>query len=278
MIDDNTASTEEQENNLAGDTGAADLVADKNTEQAQADLEKIIVDPLEKMSVEEVLNHPILGQALKRQIQSEKDKEIARERRRFQDEAQRKADEIRRVNEESTKNAFVESGDYEGLGKLEAERIAENKRLAQYASTFSSTVEKIIKGHPEFSSIGEDKMEEIFSEVRSSGGNIIDFTARLAEERRVQEIDKVRKESGSNVSDLVKTEVEARLAELGLADRTKALNTGESPSDGVSGSTGPKPSKESIKYDQASTKFGAGEMSWEAFKPYLEEHKKKLNG
>lgn len=276
MIDETTASTEELENNPTGDTGAEDLVTDKNTEQTQAALEKV-VDPLEKMSVEEVLKHPVLGEALKRQIQSEKDKEIAKERRRLQDEAQRKADEIRRVNEESNKRKLVEDGNYEGLGKLEAERLAENERLAKYASTFSSTVEKIIKGHPEFSSIGEDRMEEIFSEVKNSNGNIIDFTARLAEERRVQEIDKIRKESGANVSDLVKTEVEARLAELGLADRTKALDTGDTSSTGVSGSTGPKPSKESTKYDQASLKFGAGEMSWSEFKPYLDEHKKTLN-
>jgi hypothetical protein len=277
MIDETTASTEEQETNPAGDTGAEDLGTVKDPEQPQAALETK-VDPLEKMSVEEVLNHPILGEALKRQIQSEKDKEIARERRRAQDETQRRAEEIRRVTEESSKQKLVEEGDYEGLGKLEAERLAENKRLAKYASTFSATVEQIVKGHPEYSSIGEDRMEEIFSEVKRANGNIVDFTARLAEERRTQEVDRVRKESGANVSDLVKSEVEARLAELGLADRSKALNTGEAPSTGVSGSTGPKPSKESIRYDQASEKFGAGDMSWAEFKPYLDDHKKKLNG
>lgn len=276
MIDETNVSSEEQVGNLAGDTGADNSTSEtKKVEQAQADLETK-TDPLEKMSVDEILKHPVLGEALKRQIQSEKDKEIARERRRIQDEAQRKADEIRRVNEESTKRKFVEEGDYESLGKLEAERLAENERLAKYASTFSSTVEKIVKSHPEFSSIGEDKMEQIFADVKATGGNIVDFTAKLAEERRIQEIEKVKRESGTNVAELIKAEVEARLAELGLEDRSKALSTGESSSTAVSAQTGPKTSKNVDTYEDLSTKFGRGEISWSEFEPHFREHQKKL--
>ena len=246
---------------------------------ASVDLSKISAEDVLKIFEREDVRERLLSEdsPVRRIIQSEKDKEIAKERRKTAEETRQRAEAERLRAAEEERKALLEAKDYEGFAQLEEKRLNEQEELTKYSRIVGTTIERLIREHPDFAVLGEETIERIYHEVDAAKGTVIDFTVKLAEARRQQDVDKASKEALSQVPSLVAAEVEAALAARGLTARTDKSTAGDAPSATVSGGGSPKPAPEDMTYEKASTQFGEGEMSWEEFQPWDEAHKKEIN-
>ncbi|HKZ26948.1 MAG TPA: hypothetical protein VJ086_03535 [Rubrobacteraceae bacterium] len=246
---------------------------------ASVDLSKISAEDVLKVFEREDVRERLLSEdsPVRRIIQSEKDKEIARERRKTTEETRQRAEAERLRVAEEERRVLLEAKDYEGLGQLEEKRLHEQEELTKYSRIVGTTIERLIREHPDFAVLGEETIERIYHEVDAARGTVIDFTVRLAEARRQQDVAKASKEALSQVPTLVEAEVEAALAARGLTARTDKSTAGDAPSATVSGGGSPKPAPEDMTYEKASTLYGEGELSWEEFQPWDEAHKKEIN-
>lgn len=183
---------------------------------------------LSKLSAEEILAK---HDGIKKLLQSQKDKEVAAERRRLLGERQRQDTEAKRQREEDELRNLEASEDYEGIGKREAEKRrtqgAQEKLIREVGAAFETAVAT----HEEFSSLGETEINRVYQEVFESKGNLMDFVVGLHRS-------KMEKELSSRMADFkaeMAKEVEAKLAEHGLESRTKNDEEGNAGSLALAG-------------------------------------------
>ena len=110
--------------------------------------------------------------------------------------------------------------------------------------------------------------------MERSGGSVVDFTLKLAEARRIQDVAKATEEAKKEIPIIVKAEIEALKAELGLTQRSEKTKAGQTSSEQVSGGGAPKPAEGEKTWKEMNRLFGEGEISWEEFKPYDDAHQK----
>jgi hypothetical protein len=208
-------------------------------------------------------------------IQSEKDKEIARHERQLRDEERRKNEDERKRLEDEQRRRFVDDNDYAALGELEAKKIREDEQLSAAASKVAGVIESVVRKHPDFALLGEEKIDEIFQETQQSKGNVIDFTLKLAEARRRLDVEKVTADTTKSLDERIKAEVEAALAAAGVDRRSEEVANGETPSKSISGTGTPRPASQPKTFDEATDQYNDGDLSWTEYKPFWDEHEAK---
>src|SRR3990167_6201400 len=139
-------------------------VAPAEPAPASVDLSKIPAEEFLKVFDREDVREKLLseGSPVRRLIQSEKDKEIAKERRRTTEEARRRATEEKTRIEAEERKALLEAKDYEGFAQFEEKRLQDQEELTKYSSIVGKTIENIVREHPDFAVLGEDTVERIY--------------------------------------------------------------------------------------------------------------------
>ena len=141
------------------------------------------------------------------------------------------------------------------------------------AGELGTLIEQAVREYPDYAVLGEERLETILDDVRRTGGGAFEFHARAAEARRLLDVEQAKSEASKSVADLVAQEVEARLAELGLKDREAKTKAGDAPVEGVTTTPSVKAPRDET-YETMSRKYGEGDVTWDEFKPYFEEHSK----
>lgn len=245
-------------------------------EPASVDFSKIPADEIMKLFDREDVRERILqAEPVRRVIQSEKDKEIARHERQLKDEQKRKNEEERAKSEAETRERLAEDQDYAALGELDAKKIREDKQLSAAASRVAGVIEGVVRKHPDFARLGEEKIEDIHQSVLREGGNAIDFTLKLAEERRRLDVEEATAATTKTLDDRIKAEVEAALAAAGVEMRSEQVAEGKTPSKSISGGGAPKTASKQMTFAEAETAYGEGDMPWSEYQPFWEEHERK---
>lgn len=245
--------------------------ADKGTPEPEEPVKPSLTD----FDVEEILGDERVKTTLEKMVQSAKDKELAKERRKNAEErARRDAAERERIRQEE-RQRFEEEQDYEGLYSWEREQEAKAKEKLEQAKEFTDAL--IGQARQKYDPVlGEDVVERILQETRSQGGmTAVDFTDRLAEEKRRTDVANATADARKSIPDLVAQEVEAKLVELGLKKRAEKVEQGQVPAKAVSADSRGKASQEDMTYEKASQLYGDGEMSYQDFKPFRDEHMRK---
>ena len=251
-------------------SGEPEPAAAPTAEPASVDFSKVPADEIVGKLLErtDVLERIFQSEPVKRAIQSEKDKEIARAERQRRDEDRRKRDDERRRLDEEEKQKLLEENDYAGLGELEARRIRDEKQLSTAAARVAGVIEKVVREHPDFAVLGEEKIDEAYADTQRSGGSVIDFTLKLAEARRHMDVERAVADSTKGLSERIAAEVEAALAAAGVEKRSEEVKGGNAPSKTISGGSTPKSSSKTISEDDAMDRYNDGDMTWAEFKPY----------
>jgi len=275
MAEPEAASTVEQPDpGQGGDPGNADAAAEASTlatagtPEAQIDYEALDYSKIDasKIPLERLLERDDLT----RHLQSLKDREASRIESKLRQDAVQRADEARKAAEAAEKSQLLLEEDYDALGRKTADQMREEQAFLDAASKISQSVETALKQHPEFQVLGEETIEQVYSEVRSKGGNIVDFTTALSQKRREHDVsslgDALRKEQ--------REELEALLTERGLGRRDEQAAAGDGAVAAVSGAVA-KSGQKPMTYEDASAAYGEGDLSYAEFKPFLESHNKE---
>jgi hypothetical protein len=274
---DEAASTAEQTTVQGGDPdGAAGASQDPEvtgTAEQSATPEAIDYEKLDysKIDVSRIPLESVLEREdLNRHLQSLKDREASRIENKLRQEAADRAEQARKDAEALERRQYLEEEDYDALGRKEADRMREEQAYLEAATKISASVETALKQHPEFRVLGEETIEQVYNDVRSKGGNIVDFTTALSEKRRQHDVSSL----GEQLRKEQREELEALLTERGLGKREAQVESQETVVASVSGATagtGQKP----LSYEEASVAYGEGDLSYAEFKPFLEAHNKE---
>jgi hypothetical protein len=153
----------------------------------------------------------------RRLLQSEADKRQAAYERRARTERAAEVEKLRKQREDQELLDLAEREDYAGLGERTAQSLQKQRQLAEAAQQVTGAIEGVVKEHPEFRTIGEERMTELYEAVASRGGSVVDFMVDLAKEKESQGVKSALAEAKQEFS----TELEAKLAEFGLSKRTE---------------------------------------------------------
>ncbi len=227
---------------------------------------------LEKEEFQKVV---LQSEPIKKTIQSEKDKEINRERRRL-DEETRKRDAANEAQKKAEKRqSFIENEDYEGLGKLQAEDIEEAATLSKSATKVAKIIEDVVRKNPEFSVLGESKIDEIYAHIGEEKGNVVDFTIALSKARREVEVAAATELATKTIKDTIAEEIDAALVAAGVKERSEAAKGDNTPSEEISGASAPRKNIKAMTHDEASDAYGRGEISTAQFEPFKTKHEEE---
>jgi hypothetical protein len=281
---DSTQTSQVDSSSTEGSTG--ETQASESTEKetgdtrptvdySSLDLEELYKNrpELKPASIEDVLN----SEEVRKHIQSEKDKEIAKERRRGQEEMKKRDRDETNRRIEAEKRRLLDEEDYEGLGKYVAEEDGRSKELLEAAAIFKETGEQYIREHPDYQTLGDDRVAEIIDDVKRKGGNVFDIQVELARAIGEFKFKDATSKATATIEERIKQEVEAALTSAGVTKREQQVQEGQTASNNISGGGGAKTSTQEKTYAQASTEYGDGDMSWEEFAPYKKAHEKQTN-
>lgn len=209
MLDESTTSTEES--------------TDQTTETTEETKEAVSLS-------DEQIAELVKDERLARLIQSEADKRAATIEKRIRAEQSNRLDALKRQREQDELLSLVDNEDYAGLGERTAKTLQEQRTMQAAAVQFSGALEGILREHPEFRSLGQDKIDEISADVVTKEGNVVDFMLGLSAAKQEQAVQ-------ASIAAAQKTfaaEMDAKLAEYGLSRREKEGG----PDETVSGATG----------------------------------------
>lgn len=210
-------------------------------------------------------------EGVKRAIQSAKDVEIAREKRRLSSEARQREEERSQQEEIAERRRLLDAEDYEALGKLEAEKESQNEILRTANKAVNARYLGEVRKSAEFAPLGEDRIEQIIADATAANGTLLDVTSRLSEARRGLDVEIAAREANKDIDVRVREAVEAAMASAGVQKRTDEPGASES----VSGGTKPREQTGEMTHEKASEMYGNGEMSWEEFQPFRDAHDKQ---
>lgn len=277
---DQTSQADSQTQTGSPEAQTSDTSADKGDALPEVDYGSLDIEALYKArpelkpaTVDEVLN----SEEVRKRIQSEKDKEIARERRRLRDEQQKldRDEKFRRI--EAEKRRLREEEDFEGLGKYVAEEDAKADELLEAASVFKETGERYIREHPDYQVLGDDRLADIIDTVKARGGNVFDIQVELAKALADERVGVATTKADQSIEERIEQEVAAALLKAGVTKREAQVQAGETASQTISGGGAPKASTKGLTYADASRMYGDGEMSTKDFEPYRIAHDNERN-
>ena len=214
MLDEDTTSTKE-----SGDQTTETADETKSEEAAKT-----------VTLTDEQIASLVKDERLAKIIQSEADKRAATIEKRMRSEQANRLDALKRQRENDELLTLVDNEDYEGLGERTAKTLQEQRTMQAAAVQFSGALEGILKEHPEFRGLGQDKIDEVYQEVITNQGNVVDFMLGLSKARETQAIEV----SIATAQKSFAAELDAKLAEYGLSRREKEGG----PDENVSGTTG----------------------------------------
>lgn len=248
----------------------------QNNDQKQVsdsvDLSKVTAEDFTKLLDREDIKKALLSsEPVRREIQSQKDKEFSREsRKRFDDDRTRvNAETVRLDNEEKAR--MIADGDAEALLKRESAKLEKEKLDSDASSRVGRVIEDTLRVSPEFESLGEDRIQEIYSETSKSGGNVVDFTTALSREKTNQSVKSATEAALKDIDERVQVAVEAKLAEAGVKVRSEDAKDGKGPSADISDGT---VNRANIKLDDKkdiSKAYGDGTISTKEFKARMKK-------
>jgi len=185
-------------------------------------------------NIEEILANESVRAEIQRMIQSEADKRVNTIEKRMQREAVTRAEDLKRQAEQAELQALRSEGNFTALGEKVANTMAVEETYKGAVEQVSGQVETFLLENPEFRVIGEDKVQELYADVKGKGGSVFDLMTALTNakvEHSVSSLsEKIREDS--------RKELESVLAEHGLAKRSAAVAEGDAPSEGVSRQAG----------------------------------------
>ena len=279
--EDQTSGSEESsesQDQTGQKTGEAEASSTETTSGDTGDKTPINTDDLTAAQVvallerDDVRDAILADDSVKRAIQSEKDKEIAREKRRVSDET-RKRDEAARAQKESDeRRQLIADGKGDELIDFENAKIDEAENLTKSATKVAKIIEDVVRTSPEFRSLGEEKIDEIYAQVEKDNGNVVDFTLALSKERRDVDVAAAREEVTATVKETVTSEIEAALVAAGLKER--AASEESAPSAEISSET-PRTNVKPTTFEAASEAYGKGTMSLKDFEPFRKKHEEE---
>ena len=235
MLDDETTSTEELQ---SAEAGTSEGTTDKKPESLTEAQKQAFLDSDE----------------YKKALQSEADKRQAAFEKRAQKEQAERFAALRRTREEEELMSLVDKEDYEGLGERTAQSIRQRKALADAASQVSGAIEGVLKEHPEYRVLGEDKINEIFDDVRGRGGSVIDFMLGLSEAKFQKQVGTYAEQTRLDT----RKEMEAFLIENNLLKRSASAEDSGAISEVEQAST---TTKGKLSRSEAMKAYGEGAMT-----------------
>ncbi|HEC65320.1 MAG TPA: hypothetical protein ENI23_08500 [bacterium] len=273
--DENNKPTQEVQN-TEGAPASEETKPGEGQQEKPIDTSAITAEQFKELLEKEEFQKVVLqSEPIKKTIQSEKDKEINRERRRLDDEA-RKRDAANEAQKKAEKRqSFIENEDYEGLGKLQAEDIEEAATLSKSATKVAKIIEDVVRKNPEFSVLGESRIDEIYNRVGDEKGNVVDFTIALSKERREVEVAAATELATKTIKDTIAEEIDAALVAAGVKERSEKAKGDDTPSEEISGASAPRKNIKSMTYDEASLAYGGGDISTDEFEPFRVKHEKE---
>ncbi len=248
------------------DTGASDSV----------DLSKVTLENFKTLLDRDDIKEALLGsESVRREIQSQKDKELARDnRKRFEDDRARVNADTARLDAEE-KAQLIKDGDGDALLKREATKLAKDKLDSDANSRVGRIIEDTLRTSPEFSSLGEDKIAEIYSEISRTGGNVVDFTTALSKEKTSQAVKVATADLATDMDSKIKEAVEAQLADAGVKKRSDAASDGDGPSKGISDDTLNRANIKLDSEEDISLAYGNGDIDGKEFEARIKKFREK---
>ncbi len=225
--------------------------------------------------VSQITLEELLGREdVQRAIQSVSDKAVVKAEKRLADRVKTTEETARLRVEADEKKKLVEEGDYETLGQREADKMKLTEDFLENAAKFG--IAFTTKMREQYSPIlGETETERIIDEVDTSRGSIVDLTTALSSASQQKAVGSATEKAVKEATDKMNTDFEALKAELGVGKRTEAVKKGETTIAAVSSTRSETASTEEMTYETASTMFGEGDMSYEEFKPFKDQHDKE---
>ena len=126
MADDNIPNEGEQQG--SNEEGNQNQSGEGQQQASEVDVSKFTAEDFARLLEREDIQEALLkAEPVRRAIQSEKDKELAREsRKRLEQDRAASIAETERLDQ-AEKQALIDEGDLKGLGEREAARIAQDK-------------------------------------------------------------------------------------------------------------------------------------------------------
>ncbi len=273
--DENNKPTQEVQN-TEGAPASEETKPEEGQQEKPIDTSAITAEQFKELLEKEEFQKVVLqSEPIKKTIQSEKDKEINRERRRLDDEARKREAANEAQKKVDDRRSFIEKEDYKGLYELDAETANENEALSKSATKVGKIIEDVVRKNPEFSVLGETKINEIYDQVEEEKGNALDFTISLARARREADVAAATESATKSIKDTVAAEIEAALVAAGVKERSEKAKGDDTPSEEISGASAPRKNIKSMTHDEASEAYGSGDMSTDEFEPFRVKHEKE---
>jgi len=245
-----------------GSSGAENSGEGNDNDQPTFDASTITPEQMKELLARDDLRETVLSDdVISTEIQSKKDKEIAKEKRLAASE-QRKRDTAA-VDQKAAveRQRLIDDKDSDGLLSFEADKLEENRVLSRAGTKVAAIIEDVVRNQPEFRSLGEDKIDEIYSSVEKESGNVIDFTLALAKEKRNVDVAAATKTATETVAQTVKDEIEAALVAAGVKERSVKVEEGDAPSKTITDGQAPVTNKKPTTWEAISDGYGKGTVS-----------------
>ncbi len=272
MSEDNNPNEGGQQGNSEGEQGDQNQSGEGSQGASEFDASKMTADDFAKLLERDDIQAKLMGsESVRRAIQSEKDKELARDsRKRLEDDRAAAEAETRRLDLEE-KRQLIADGDANALLKRESDILNQEKIDTASATRIDKIIETTLKNNPEYESLGEDRIDEILRETITSKGNVVDFSTALSREKTKQAVDAANVTSGASIDEKIAEAVELKLVEAGLVKRSEAAAEGDGPAAGVTTDTANRSNIKLSDKKEISLAYGNGEITTKEFKKRMEQ-------
>jgi len=239
---------------------------------SEFDASKMTADDFAKLLSREDIQETLMkSESVRRAIQSEKDKELAREsRRRLEDDRVRAEAESRRLDEEEKRQLIVD-GDGDALLKREANKLDQKTLDQESATRIDKIIETTLRNNPEYESLGEDRIDEIFRDTITAKGNVVDFSTALSREKTKQAVAAAESVAGASLTDKIAEAVELKMQEAGLIKRSEEAKSGDAPSPSITADTANRSNIRLDSKEEISLAYGNGDITTKQFKKKMEQ-------
>ncbi len=239
---------------------------------SEFDASKMTADDFAKLLSREDIQETLMkSESVRRAIQSEKDKELAREsRRRLEDDRVRAEVESKRLDEEEKRQLIVD-GDGDALLKREANKLDQKTLDQESATRIDKIIETTLRNNPEYESLGEDRIDEIFRDTITAKGNVVDFSTALSREKTKQAVAAAESVAGASLTDKIAEAVELKMQEAGLIKRSEEAKSGDAPSPSITADTANRSNIRLDSKEEISLAYGNGDITTKQFKKKMEQ-------
>lgn len=248
--------------------------AKTETEQSETE-ESSTKDETEKEVSQITLNELMEREDVQRAIQSVSDRAVAKAEKRLSEKAQSRESAAHDKVIEDEKRKLVEEEDFDTLGRHEADKMKLTEDFLDHATKFSAVITS--EWRKQYSPIlGEEETDRLIDEVEAiPRSSIIDVVTALSNASQQKAVSSATAKAVKEATDKMKTDFEALKTELGVGKRSEDVKKGETSSSAVSKTRSETASTEEMTYETASTMYGEGDMSYEEFKPFKDQHDKE---